>query len=304
MALLPLLGATCQPVTGRNTTPVSPQPAPAPAATPPGAVRFAVIGDYGNDSQAEADVAALVKGWDPEFVVTTGDNNYNFGLALTIDDNIGKHYASFIGNYRGSHGKGAEDNRFWPAPGNHDWSLPSGLSPYTDYFTLPGNERYYEVPRGLVHLFIVDSDKHEPDGNTAESRQGRWLMERLAASTACFKFVFVHHPPFSSSAHGSSEHMRWPFQAWGADAVFAGHDHTYERLAADGIPYFVDGLGGADRYEFRATAVPESQFRYNATHGAMQVTATETGVEFEFRDVADRVVDRLRVDKVCAGAAP
>ena len=41
-----------------------------------------------------------------------------------------------------------------------------------------------------------------------------------------------------------------PYEAWGADAVLAGHDHDYERLSnpagvagRDGFPYIVNGLG-------------------------------------------------------------
>jgi hypothetical protein len=58
-------------------------------------IRFAVIGDYGSDSQAEADVANLVKSWGPSFIITVGDNNYPKGAASTIDANIGKYYYEF-----------------------------------------------------------------------------------------------------------------------------------------------------------------------------------------------------------------
>src|ERR1043165_8430148 len=54
--------------------------------------RFAVIGDYGSGSQNEADVANLVKSWSPQFILTTGDNNYPHGEATTIDPNIGQFY--------------------------------------------------------------------------------------------------------------------------------------------------------------------------------------------------------------------
>ena len=60
-------------------------------------VRFAVIGDYGIAGQPEADVAALVQSWNPDIVITTGDNNYPNGEASTIDANIGQYYHQFIG---------------------------------------------------------------------------------------------------------------------------------------------------------------------------------------------------------------
>lgn len=70
---------------------------------------------------------------------------------------------------------------------------------------------------------------------------------QLAASTATWKLVMLHHSPFSSgSNHGSIARLQWPYQTWGADAVLSGHDHLYERiLAGSGFPYMVNGLGGA-----------------------------------------------------------
>src|SRR5439155_5430524 len=78
-------------------------------------VRFAVIGDYGSPGQPERDVANLVKSWRPDFIITTGDNNYPHGAATTIDQNIGQYYHDFIFPYVGSYGVGATFNRFFPA---------------------------------------------------------------------------------------------------------------------------------------------------------------------------------------------
>ena len=67
-----------------------------PSASNCGAVRFAVIGDYGGHGQAERDVANLVMSWCPDLIITTGDNNYSNGAARTIDLNIGQFYSPFI----------------------------------------------------------------------------------------------------------------------------------------------------------------------------------------------------------------
>ncbi|MBK7191547.1 MAG: metallophosphoesterase [Myxococcales bacterium] len=209
-------------------------------------VRFAAIGDYGFAGAAEAAVANLVRSWNPDHVITLGDNNYEVGSATTIDANVGQYYRSYIFPYTGSYGPGATTNRFWPALGNHDWGTP-GATPYLNYFTLPTNgagERYYQVVQGPVHFFVLDSDPAEPHGTSSTSIQAQWLRAALAASTAPWKIVYFHHAPYSSGNHGSTLAMRWPFQAWGAHAVLAGHDHHYERFSIDGIPYFVNGLGG------------------------------------------------------------
>jgi len=247
-----------------------PETTPEPSACAPVSTRFAMIGDYGEAGQAEADVAALVASWGPDFVVTAGDNNYPLGEARTIDANIGQFYNAFIAPYRGTYGAGASENRFFPALGNHDWY--AGPAAYLDYFTLPGNERYYDVVRGPVHVFVLDSDANEPDGITADSVQAEWLRAGLAASSAPWQIVVLHHTPYTSSERGPVPELRWPYAEWGADAVLTGHDHFYERLEVDGIPVLINGLGGRGIYGF-STPVPESRLRFNADYGALLVEA-------------------------------
>ncbi|RMF44338.1 MAG: alkaline phosphatase [Anaerolineae bacterium] len=252
-------------------------------------VRFAVIGDYGDGGAGEASVAALVDSWNVDFVVTAGDNNYKVGSAETIDEHIGQFYHGYIAPYNGAYGQGADINRFFPVPGNHDWGLGS-LAPYLDYFTLPGNERYYTFTWGAVTFFMLDSDWSEPDGNTADSVQAAWLQSALAASDSPWNIVVLHHPPYSSGRHGDNTFAQWPFAEWGADVVIGGHDHTYERIVRDGIVYFVNGIGGAWRYDF-GDPVEGSQFRYNADYGAMLVEADASSMRVQFITAGGEVVD-------------
>jgi len=162
-----------------------------PSATRSTITRFAVIGDYGLAGKPESDVAALIKGWDPDFIITTGDNNYPDGMPETIDENIGQYFHNYIYPYTGDYGEGSDTNRFFPSMGNHDWSITRGKT-YLDYFTLPGNERYYDFVWGNVHLFAIDTDGREPDGVGRSSVQGQWLKKELAASTSVWKIVYMH----------------------------------------------------------------------------------------------------------------
>jgi tartrate-resistant acid phosphatase type 5 len=260
------------------------------ALEPATSIRFAAIGDFGYVRDAAAGVAELVAGWNPDFVVTLGDNCYE---DAGYDVVVGRYYRKFIAPYRGSFGAGASQNRFFPALGNHDWDLDGGR-PYFDFFTLPGNERYYEFVRGPVHFFVLDSDPHEPDGTSPTSAQGRWLYQRLAASTSPFRIVYLHHPPFSSGAeHGSSLWMQWPFAAWGVSAVLAGHEHLYERIERDGITYVVNGLGGAGEHELADDVVDGSQRRFTSEHGAMLIEADAQKVLFRFVTGSGVEVDRF-----------
>jgi tartrate-resistant acid phosphatase type 5 len=265
-----------------------------PSGTPISATRFAVIGDYGLAGDPERDVADLVKRWNPDFIITTGDNNYPEGEPETIDKNIGQYYHAFISPYTGIYGEGADVNRFFPTLGNHDWNTSSGAS-YLDYFTLPGNERYYDFVWGHVHLFAIDSDSREPDGVGRSSIQGQWLRDKLAASESVWKIVYMHHPPYTSSGEeGSIDWIQWPFKEWGATAVISGNSHVYERLSVDGFPYFVNGLGGGPRYDFNDT-LPASQVRFRGDYGAMFIEATEQRISFQFITRNHEIIDSFEI---------
>jgi hypothetical protein len=254
-------------------------------------VTFAVVGDIGLAGADEEAVAKLVQRWDPELVITLGDNNYPDGAEATIDENVGQYYHRFIAPYRGGYGPGAETNRFFPTPGNHDWRSGS-LVPYLDYFELPGNERYYEFTWGPVHFFALDSDRREPDGNDASSEQARWLEAALGRASAPWKIVYMHHAPYASGRHGPEPSAQWPYHAWGADAVLAGHDHIYERIDRPEGLYFVNGLGGnPERYPIDNDAQEWSTLRFNALHGAMRVEATPSAITFTFVAVNGETID-------------
>jgi tartrate-resistant acid phosphatase type 5 len=244
-----------------------------------GQVRFAAVGDY-NISSSTQSVSTMVAGWAPDFVITVGDNNYSgTGTTAAWDDAVGQYYGTFIKYPAGStsrYNTYRSVNAFVPALGNHDVDATG----YTDYFDLPGNERYYDFVKGSVHFFVLDSDTREGDGYTATSTQGVWLQNGLATAPEPWKIVYFHHAPYTSgTGHGNTSYMQWPFQSWGATAVLAGHEHVYERVMLNGFPYIVDGFGGNSLNAF-GTPVTGSVYRYNADHGAMLIEANATTITF------------------------
>jgi hypothetical protein len=269
--------------------------------------RFAVIGDYGSDDADfdERDVADLVASWLPDFVITAGDNRYS---SISMDAAVGKYYCDFLTDAgSGTHcsGGNATTNTFFPSLGNHDVNDGGGRNEYLNYFTLPGdgiettgtsgNENYYDFVQGSVHFFVVDSTN-----SSSFNTQKAWLQQQLAASTTPWQVVYFHHSPYSSGNHGSNTSMQWPFASWGADAVISGHDHTYERLEINGIPYFVNGLGGRSRYDF-GTPVAGSIVRYRDNYGAMLVDASDTAMTFQFINVDGAVIDTYTIEPGSGG---
>lgn len=259
-----------------------------------GQSRFAVIGDYG-DSEAAGQVADLIARNNADFIVTVGDNCYE---TTPIAQQVGSNYGAYV-----------QRRDFWPTLGNHEYSNRCGgvngnIAGYLSYFTLPNNERYYDFVVGPVHFFAVNSNglAREPHGNTARSRQGRWMKRRITAAKEPWKVVFFHHPPYSSGEHRSTRNLRWPFEAWGVHLVLSGHDHNYERILRDDdgngkkLAYVISGLGGRPPRPF-GEPVQGSVFRYNADNGALFVTATSTSLKLEFRDVSGALIDSYTVTK-------
>ena len=266
-------------------------PSTTPTSTPVPPVEFAVIGDYGTGDANEQEVAEMVLSWNPDFIITTGDNNYPLGSQETIDAHIGKFYHSYIGNYKGEYGEGSDINRFFPSLGNHDWYTGSA-NPYLDYFDLPGNERYYKFSWQFIDFFVLDSTWLEPDGILSGSIQEKWLEEQISQSTAVWKIVYFHHAPYTSGYHESSTWMRWPFDEWGIDLVLSGHSHVYERLEVNSLTYIVNGVGGGGVYDF-VNILPESIVRYNQNMGAMKMVVTPTQLTGTFITKAGELIDEF-----------
>jgi len=288
--------------------------------------RFAVIGDYGaaelsaiQERNAES-VANMVKSFDPDFILTVGDNDYETisdisGNRLnTYDKNVGRFYSNYIGNYVGDFASGAgAENRFFPTPGNHDWENDD-LEDYSNYFTLPGRanpvnssgrSRYYNFRWENIEFFAVSSDDREPDGNTASSVQGQWLKNALQFSTAQFKIVYFHHSPYGSDAthpDGANDNMRWPFKEWGADIVLSGHVHLYERLFIDNFHYIIVGTGG---HSVRTGGEDFGQMtKIPSTFGALIVDVDKTCATFSFFDTEKRLLDSVTIQKASTQTDP
>jgi tartrate-resistant acid phosphatase type 5 len=269
-------------------------------------VLFAELSDYGCGGTAEGLVADMIRSWNPDFIVTAGDNNYPEGKYNTIREHIGQYYCDFIYNYDAHteyqcRGKAWERgvNQFFPIPGNHDANNSLGLLPYYNYFTLPGNEVYYKFTWGPVTFFCLNCY----DRGINEQRD--WLEEGTAHSTTPFNIVVLHEPPYSCAAHGNHEQWQWDYHGMGIDLVLSGHDHAYNRIEKkdeSGLYYIVNGLGGRDAAGCGAFPLPEDQFIsycYDANYGAMRIQVNQRRLLMEFVSVGppEEVIDHLLIEK-------
>ncbi len=239
---------------------------------------IAVIGDFGSGDENQRAVANLVAARNPAAIVTTGDNVYS---------NAG--YATLVGDYYGSF---VSAETFYPAAGNHDYD--EGIAAFDDYFGYLNGQREYTVIVGETAFFILDSEQGLASLD-ANHNQEAWLRKVVAASTATYKIVVVHHPPFSSGdRHGSTPDYQWDFASMGVDLVLSGHDHVYEHIELGGVAYVVNGAGGKTLYAC-GDRVTGSVTCFDEQFGALFLTPRPDGLFAEFVAVDGRVVDSFLI---------
>lgn len=264
-------------------------------ATPKGSDRFtfAVFGDCGAGTKGQMRVAKLLDRSSAEFVLLTGDIIYGRGEGEFYD-------TRFFEPYR----KALPRMNFWPALGNHDAGTKDGV-PELELFDVPANGpaniqtgRNYSFDYGHAHIVSFDSTASRAN---LERVIGPWLQADLKASRQTWKFVFMHHPPYSSASHGEDARIRdimVPFfTRGGADVVFSGHDHSYERIKPkDGVTYLVCGNGGQTLYGHKNPHDYTATF-YNEKHGLTEVTLDGRRFNLRHLNVDGKEVDRVEITK-------
>lgn len=151
--------------------------------------------------------------------------------------------------------------------GNHEQDAQL----YYDYMVNPAPEYYYTFTYGNAQFFMIDTNRDVHEG----SEQYDWLEWELAKSTAPWKFVIHHHPPYSSEAddHGDTfigastyqtqaRDLTPLYDAYGVDFCLFGHTHVYERTwplfnntvnLKDGVIYINSGGAGGGLEDFDPT---------------------------------------------------
>jgi Calcineurin-like phosphoesterase len=197
-----------------------------------GSVRFMVVGDTGTGTEKQHQLADLMvqyrRVFPFEFALLMGDNMYGGEKAEDFKTKFENVYKVLL----------SDNVKFYATLGNHDESNQR----FYANFNMNGEE-YYRFKKGNVTFYSLNS-------NYMDKRQLKWLEDELAKDTSDWKIAFFHHPPYSSGGkHGSEIGLREVveplFVKYGVNAVFAGHEHFYERIKPQkGIYYFISGAGG------------------------------------------------------------
>jgi predicted MPP superfamily phosphohydrolase len=234
------LAAACSMSTAEPAGPATvaaPQtPAAPPMALPnrPDSLKFAVLGDFGNGTAAQAQLGQVMFKLHAKFP---------FELAVLVGDNIygSQRPQDFAARFEVPYRPLLDAKvKFYASLGNHDSVEQANYPP----FNMNGKRYYsFKAPKESVRFFALESTYPTPE-------QVKWITDELKGSNDDWKIAFFHHPLYSSGErHGSDIQLRETleplFVQYNVSVVFTGHDHFYERTKPQkGIPYFVVGSGG------------------------------------------------------------
>jgi len=127
--------------------------------------------------------------------------------------------------------------------GNHDIRL-GGDSRYVQHFGPPT----YSFDSGFAHFTVLDTSNGDVSNETFA-----WLEHDLMESSAEWKIVFTHIPPFDPrpgenhtlSSDATGERLMSLLSTSGVDVVFAGHIHIFNDSIRNGGRYVITGGAGA-----------------------------------------------------------
>jgi 3',5'-cyclic AMP phosphodiesterase CpdA len=272
---------------------------------------FLVVGDTGQGLLPQFQIADQMKARPADLLVHVGDILYPGFSENTVD-------ARCFSVYR----EQMRSTPYFFCLGNHD-DYFGGLAFYMPAVYMPtnsatGSELFYSFDHADGHFIILDTDTEAGQRYDPDSVQYKWLEADLAATTQPWKFIFFHHAFRSSSLHGWHDDYqadgildRLELQEWigglasryGAQIVFNGHDHTYERFAAlNGVNSFVTGGGGARLYAQYYLDAGSAQFY--SRHNFLYVTVDGPELKVDAIDQDGVVFDHLYRSQAPAGPGP
>ena len=244
--------------------------------------------------------------------------NSNLSAVLDLGDNqyFCGGYQAFMQSYDLSWGRVKSITH--PSIGNHEYLTSSpppnyegnppyigtgctttneGATGYWEYFGEAAGTQgrgYYSFDVGAWHIIALNSDCTNAGGCGANSPEGQWLQQDLAADTKLCTLAYWHVPLFSSGGRATLDTKAfWQIlYSNGADIVLNGHDHIYERFApqdpngtADptrGIREFIVGTGGADHTTIPGAIAANSEVQNVDTYGVLKLTLHSSSADWQF----------------------
>lgn len=246
---------------------------------------FCIVGDSGNGSIHQYNIAHEMSKYSPKFILHTGDVVYKWGREEKYEDHFIKPYKKFILN----------NILFYPAIGNHDYYDKYGQAFFSYFSYLPN--RYYQLRTEPLDIFALDSNTLIKRG--IDLAQISWLESRLKESNKKWKVVYLHHLIFSSGQNGDNkiliEALKEILEREGVNLVISGHDHDYERIRViHGVRYIVSGGGGGKLREQKILNHPYSEIFLSKYH-FLNLNVNKSHIDIQVIDEFGDLIDSFQI---------
>lgn len=271
-------------------------------------ISFAVTSETGGSQssmQIMGEIVDAISSERPDFLLFLGDMVYDGNRKQDWDEYLFTPFRKLLDN-----------TPFYHCAGNHE-----DHSDYMRQYLATPEEGYYAFTYGCAQFIALDTTtlsehiEYEKDNYkieltgdlTPRNPQVAFLIKSLKESTAAWKFVYMHYPPYFSGTW-EAECLR-PlyaiFEEYGVDIVFTSHAIVYERSHpitngsidyANGVRYIVVGGAGAFPQWFHHKKAWHTAKSRAVPHFA-HISLTEEHLEFQAIDYEGRLFDTFTLEQ-------
>jgi acid phosphatase len=236
----------------------------------PGGLNFLIFGDWGRKGETDqvevaTQMAIASEKIKPRFIVSVGDNFYDFGVA-SVDDpqwqtSFEQVYAApslqvpwqvILGNHD-YHGNCEAQIAYGKT--NPRWKMPARYYVQSEQIDAATTvDFFYLDTTPMVKSYHINTRTRKEVAGQDTEKQLAWFQSALAASKAQWKIVIGHHPIYSGGGHGDTPELIKTIlpllQEHKVQAYFNGHDHDLQHLQAGAVNFFDTGAGSQHTLTF------------------------------------------------------
>ncbi|KAL6842881.1 hypothetical protein ACP4OV_027194 [Aristida adscensionis] len=283
-----------------------------------GSLAILVVGDWGRRGQFNQTLVAEQMGvvgemLDIDFVISTGDNIYDDGIANTSDPLFKQ---CFTNIYTAE----SLQTPWYIVLGNHDYT--GNALAQQDPAIREVDSRYLSVAKSFIvtteiaDFFLLDTtpfylkywNSTKYDWRQVSPRDTyienllKDLDNALTQSVATWKIVVGHHPISSGCEHGNTTELeqllRPILEAHGVDMYVNGHDHCLQHITSRVSPLqFLTSGGGSKAWAGKfKTTFDKVEFLYDG-QGFLSMRLSETEANLAFYDVNGGILHSWDISK-------
>jgi hypothetical protein len=153
----------------------------------------------------------------------------------------------------------------WPTFGNHDQADMGGGAAFIHYFGL--RTVNYTWKEGCVQGFVIQTVSETDTTMTSGSAPWLFLSRSLSSSlndpSVAWRIAMIHSSPICSPFLHPPNPLASaiPWQQWGVNIVFSGHNHIAERLESGSVLHVMNGTfaNSKTNYYLRGSPHPYSK---------------------------------------------